>query len=364
MRLRQVQVVHRHGDRTPLRNVFRGARGEEAEAQRWEPMLPLSEQLAQLRGAFRVATAQTPAQSPLQTRPFGFLTRRGIEQMHARGVKLRALGEREGLPFASLNDADVRVMSNAYMRTQLSAQALLHGLLGDELRLAPRVHVLAQERDMINTYASFPEIATLKAALETESEELAFREHAMAPRKQELARLLPLFAAGCEPFTWMTTADYFVCRTAHAVPLIPGTEAHGDAAQGHLSFRFHQFYSNPRILQLVVGRLIQNVLVEMQRVMADESGQRRLVVYSGHDISILSVLHAVDAARADDQSWWPEYSSAVALELLQDEHSGRWFVRCRLDDDVLARRGADNSALVPFDEFGALIADKLRGFVE
>lgn len=89
MRLRQVQVVHRHGDRTPLRNVFRGVRSEEqAEAQRWNPMLPSPEQLTQLRGAFRVATAQTLAVSPLQTRPFGFLTSRGIEQMHARGMKL------------------------------------------------------------------------------------------------------------------------------------------------------------------------------------------------------------------------------------------------------------------------------------
>lgn len=64
----------------------------------------------------------------------------------------RALGVREGLPFETLTDADVRVMSNAYTRTQLSAQALLRGLLGDnELRLAPQVHVLAQERDMINS---------------------------------------------------------------------------------------------------------------------------------------------------------------------------------------------------------------------
>lgn len=89
----------------------------------------------------------------------------------------------------------------------------------------------------------------------------------MAPRKQELMRLLPIFAnagvVGSEPFTWMTAADYFVCRSVHGVPLIPGTEAHCEAAQEHLSFRFHQFYSNARILQLVVGRLMQNVLAEV-----------------------------------------------------------------------------------------------------
>lgn len=86
----------------------------------------------------------------------------------------------------------------------------------------------------------------------------------MAPHKQELLRLLPLFTLGSEPFTWMTTADYFVCRTAHAVPLVPGTEPHSDATLEHLSFRFHHFYSHPRILQLVVGRLMQNVLAEVR----------------------------------------------------------------------------------------------------
>lgn len=96
---------------------------------------------------------------------------------------------------------------------------------------------------------------------------------------------------------------------------------------------------------------------------SDKSDKRRLVVYSGHDISILSVLHAVDAALADDQRWWPEYASAVTLELLQDEHSGRWFVRTRLDDDVLLQRTTDD-ALVPYEEFSARIADKLRGFLE
>lgn len=89
LRLRQLQVVHRHGDRTPLRNVFRGgsARAEEAEQARWSETLPRPEQLAALRAPYPVQKA-TGVHDPLQTRPFGFLTTTGIEQMHARGDKL------------------------------------------------------------------------------------------------------------------------------------------------------------------------------------------------------------------------------------------------------------------------------------
>lgn len=107
----------------------------------------------------------------------------------------------------------------------------------------------------------------LQKGLETESEELAFREHEMAPRKRELMHMLPVFAEGnaaAIPFTWMAVADYFVCRNAHQIAFIPGTEEHNEASVDHLSFRFHQFYSHPRILQLVAGRLMQNMLVEVR----------------------------------------------------------------------------------------------------
>lgn len=106
----------------------------------------------------------------------------------------------------------------------------------------------------------------LQKRLESESEELAFRENEMAPRKRELMRMLPVFAeanAVAIPFTWMAVADYFVCRNAHQIAFIPGTEEHHQESVDHLSFRFHQFYSHPRILQLVAGRLMQNMLVEV-----------------------------------------------------------------------------------------------------
>lgn len=98
--------------------------------------------------------------------------------------------------------------------------------------------------------------------------------------------------------------------------------------------------------------------------MHNESDMKKLIVYSGHDISILSVLHAINATLADDQKWWPDYSSAVSLELLQDESSGKWFVRTRLDDKILALRDSSDASMYQFDEFHALIMDKMSGFEE
>jgi hypothetical protein len=90
LRLRQLQVIHRHGDRTPLINIFRGsvnARSEEEEALLWGRQLPGPTQLAELRSKFSVQSGGA-TQSSFQQRPFGYLTTRGIEQMTGRGDRL------------------------------------------------------------------------------------------------------------------------------------------------------------------------------------------------------------------------------------------------------------------------------------
>lgn len=115
LRLRQLQVLHRHGDRTPLRNVFRGSvvPAEELEELRlWERQLPPTARLAALREKYAVHSeehkefAHTPiagaaasvnaaaavtgatGHSNFQQRPFGYLTTRGIEQMIHRGERV------------------------------------------------------------------------------------------------------------------------------------------------------------------------------------------------------------------------------------------------------------------------------------
>lgn len=112
LRLRQLQLLHRHGDRTPLRNVFRGSvtAAEELEEQRlWERQLPPSARLAALREKYAVRVEQQHLLAPgaaaasvsaaaavtgatshasYQQRPFGYLTSRGIEQMIRRGERV------------------------------------------------------------------------------------------------------------------------------------------------------------------------------------------------------------------------------------------------------------------------------------
>ncbi|GMF10350.1 unnamed protein product [Phytophthora lilii] len=97
----------------------------------------------------------------------------------------------------------------------------------------------------------------------------------------------------------------------------------------------------------------------MQKALWDHSESKKIVIYSGHDVSLLSVLRTMDAEIANDIGWWPEYSSALALELLEDEN-GEFLVRARLNGEVLAMGEAADGLCSP-DRFRDMVSDHIGG---
>jgi len=80
----------------------------------------------------------------------------------------------------------------------------------------------------------------------------------------------------------------------------------------------------------------------------------RIIIYSGHDVSVLALLHAIGAKEVQAEAFWPGYSSAVTLELFEDVSASsgtdRWFVRTSMDDQPLFLT-SDAKEFVPFHEF-------------
>lgn len=114
-RLRQVQIVHRHGDRTPLWNVFAGHKMEEQrEAKRWLTKLPSDAVLSDLCGKY-AWVSQTPQIVPnrLPSSEFGRLTSIGMEQMIERGVQLVC------------GDLSLRILRKALHRDRILTRKML-----------------------------------------------------------------------------------------------------------------------------------------------------------------------------------------------------------------------------------------------
>jgi hypothetical protein len=151
--LRQLQVLHRHGDRSPLANVYKGSsdRAVADEVARWESRLPTHGTLTALGETYRLRDAIPTVTEGMQQRPFGCLTDKGLSQMVTRGETLAAFCKSEGLALDQLGEDDVLVYCNMFSRTQLSVQALLTGMLRGHDHLTPHVHVLPLDRDMIHS---------------------------------------------------------------------------------------------------------------------------------------------------------------------------------------------------------------------
>jgi hypothetical protein len=119
--LLQVQVVHRHGDRTPISPMV--------DKQFWRSVIPTVSSLTALAEGTVVsrdgdASAPHPAAGDGL---FGTLSSRGVEQLHAIGERLRADHVPSLLP-AHPDATSLRVSSTDFPRTIQSAQALLQGL--------------------------------------------------------------------------------------------------------------------------------------------------------------------------------------------------------------------------------------------
>lgn len=168
---------------------------------------------------------------------------------------------------------------------------------------------------------------------------------------------------------WIHANDHFVCRRAHGIPLSAFSDFEGTSDEAevealleslatpvcsHLSWRFREWYSCPKLVAAVAAPPFQEMLGQMIDVTSMSDGERRpFVVYSAHDVTLLALLYAIGAdflvsgedcggkdimvegtggthshmvqgsvltSKLNSMSswrWWPDYSSAIAFELVR-----------------------------------------------
>jgi uncharacterized membrane protein YgcG len=249
------------------------------------------------------------------------------------------------------------------------------GAAGSSIRRQPPVPVLvAPSSEDINN--SWDAHESLRAAVQHAQrhdpvyEELE-RGHAAA--RQAMTAHLPVYTAQPSRFLWVYACDYFICRHAHELPLAPELKKHQPAVLDHATTRFLRWYHDPVVLGLAAGDMLRTVRELLRAAGAEHhgassssadrssssggggggsssrstqpereshdqrrgpaqlrkaNGGKRLFLYSGHDISVLPLLCALDAfglrcapPRAPSPRWshanvWPKYSATLVFELL------------------------------------------------
>jgi len=339
-----------------------------------------------------------------------------------------------------LNEWDLSGYSTNYLRTVMSVQCFMDGLLtptssstttseGEDrhsyehlsieefksLR-APllnnnrtKIQVRDRKEDTLNAFDKKPEymkklvgeVVTKKHFIEKDA-----KAGCLAAR---LANYLPGLAkasnyGGPSGINWIHAADHFVCRKSHDIPFSKFSHCeHDEEAEeilaamsygvvSHLSWRFRTWYQSPPLLAAISGPPLSEVekqirdRAETSSVNGDESHEEKkrkpFVIYSCHDVTILSLLYGVGAdflsSKEDlikvglnpgnDERWrfWPRYASTLVFELVRKDDpssdssaSTSQFVRILLNGKEIRPLSMlqNKKSVLSVSDFKALVAE-------
>lgn len=302
-----VWIFCRHGDRTPCRSLS-ASHKEAEEAAFWTSRLPYPDAVTVFK---LLSETYRPMIHPsnndgkffdVERKPFGFLTEHGMQQMRTNGRRFFNRYEQYGFHLEDISDSsddngflqswDVRAYSTNYLRTVLSVQCFLDGLLGTDRydpqkakgrlssmsdpgeaidhNLVPTetaeakvtVKVRDRAKDTLNAFDRHPDL--MKSLVGDVISSPYFQEHDAnaAPLAARLANFLPGLGlksrntfGGPSGINWIDATDHFVCRSAHNVKFSRFSDHEHDVGVeqtlsamahqtlAHLSWRFRQVRS-------------------------------------------------------------------------------------------------------------------------
>lgn len=281
-----VFVFHRHGDRTPGRSLVADCQAND-ESEFWKTKIPppvLYERLSKRFPAIhqtdttkidRLSEYDAFRESSGGNTTYGFLTWKGLHQMYHQGVSVA----RKYTPLPNkgsfLDHWDIRAVSTNYLRTVMSCQAFMDGLLAtntkegslnyyspthyEELSLEKNdesnsIEILVRdaENETLNAFQSSPKTMKEFVRQVFETPEFKAKDEKHKPLKLQLSDYLPGLSTKSTyggissqsddiRINWVSTtqqllrktiiqdltiwlrfqidaADHFVCRSSHSVP--------------------------------------------------------------------------------------------------------------------------------------------------
>lgn len=311
----RVQIVFRHGDRTPITGLC--PRYEDVEA--WKKLLLAPGERDALRARARVPAAWEARGLYAKGESWeGELTRRGSAQMRALGREVIAewlIGE---LKFLSSNfdearaRGEVKVRSTAVARCVASAQSVLAG--GWPVGTSDGalvVEVREKERETMfpkpgSACARLNEVFARSWAPDAREDAEAFANESLAALRDGIAEARGK-AAGLV-MVW----DPLQCRVNHladGMTLPLGVTVEEVARLLTLMERRHfATFASPEASPLIGSQLLREICEEMVA-----PGDVKLSLYSGHDSTLMSLFAALGALGTTIVEW-PRTASSLIFE--------------------------------------------------
>uniref|UniRef100_A0A6Q2X7K5 Acid phosphatase 6, lysophosphatidic n=1 Tax=Esox lucius TaxID=8010 RepID=A0A6Q2X7K5_ESOLU len=323
--LKLVQVLFRHGARTPLKSI-----PDVMEAQ-WVPNLLEPPACTQINYVVTDLEGGPRPSSPVEdsyranilsggTYP-GQLTTVGMQQLYELGERLR---KRYIQDMAFLNPtfspAEVYVRSTNIVRTIESAKCLVAGLFQQSQKdIVPIVTTEAESEILYPNYYGCRLLKLLSGHRWTESSTLPD----IAADLKGIQSALGI--ASHQRVDFILIRDDMVARKAHGLPCPPILDSWRNTVEQRAVEMICHIYepSKRENLQLCVGPLLHTLMGNIENKLQGSEPSRKLFLYSAHDTTLMPCLMALGIFDMR----WPPYAADITMELYQHVQTKEAFVK-------------------------------------
>ncbi|XP_075449649.1 lysophosphatidic acid phosphatase type 6 [Ascaphus truei] len=355
--LKLVQVIFRHGARTPLKPI------PHKEQVEWSPTLLDAPEYTQFQYTVTDLTGGPRPPSPFEERyrshklkggtfP-GQLTAVGMHQMFNLGARLRRRYVDE-LRFLSpgFKSSEVFVRSTNIVRNVESTRCLLAGLFQQQQE-GPVTIVTADANSEI-LYPNYQGCQGLKH-LASKKMSHASSQPGMSEDLKKLQQEMNV--DNTKEVDFFLLLDNLLAQEVHGFPCALKQKSQLQRTERRVIdiVSYVMGPSNREVLRLSVGTLLHTLQANMLEVTTSRGGDveaRKLFLYAAHDVTIIPLLMALGIFDKK----WPPYAADLTLELYQHQLSQEWFARLTYNGEEQVVKGC-GAGLCPLQDFLGALAE-------
>lgn len=350
LELKLVQVVFRHGARSPLKPL-------PAEEQvEWNPQLLEVPPQTQLDYTVTDLAGGPKPHSPFDSQYretvlkggmlAGQLTSVGMRQMFALGERLRK-SYVEDIPFLSptFNPREIFVRSTNMHRNLESTRCLLAGLFQGQKEGPVVIHTDEASSEVL--YPNYQSCWSLRERTRGRRQ-AASLQPGISEDLEAVKEGVGL--AGHDGVDFFLLLDNVAAEQVHGLPSSPALRSRAQVIERRaVDTALYMQGGDRESLQMAVGpflHLLEGNLLTATGPATPPSGHRKLYLYAAHDVTLLPLLLALGIFDHK----WPPFAADLTLELYQHQESREWFVQLSYHGEEQVPRGCPDR-LCPLDQF-------------